>query len=151
MEYDSSSQITHLLISDFLQHFQSTFPHPTPWGLCLLKYAVTPRLHTMLLIKHSPKACPLQDSTGKHFEGEIGYLLWVDPHTHVPQSCKRFNHFLTNISHKENTRLLTAKKKFIQDRRVEKYIHSMGGIFVALGISDPQLNIVGDIQFCLVQ
>ena len=59
IEADASSQLTHLPVHTFIKSFNTYFPQPTPWRLSHLPSGVTPRLHTMLLTKQSPKASPL--------------------------------------------------------------------------------------------
>ena len=61
IETYAASRLTHLLVHTFIQSFNTSFPHPTPWRLSLLAYRVTPRLHTMKLTKKSSKASPLLD------------------------------------------------------------------------------------------
>ena len=59
IEADAASRLTHLPVHTFIQSFNTSFPHPMPWWLPFLPSGVTPRLHTMLLTNHSPKASPL--------------------------------------------------------------------------------------------
>ena len=61
IEADAASRLAHLPVHAFLKSFNTYFPQLTPWGLSLLPFGVTPRLHMMLLTKQSPKASPLQD------------------------------------------------------------------------------------------
>ena len=59
IEADAALRLTHLSVHSFIKYFNTSFTQPTPWRLSLLPSGVTPRLHTMLLIKQSPKASPL--------------------------------------------------------------------------------------------
>ena len=59
----AASRITHLTVHDFLKHFCSTFPHPSPWRLCLLPLTARQQLCTMLHVRLSPKSYLLPRST----------------------------------------------------------------------------------------
>ena len=48
--------------------------------------------------------------------------------------------FLQILAHRIRTGILAVKKKDIQKRSVDQYIHSVGQIFAALGAPDPQFN-----------
>ena len=72
IEADAASRLTHLPVHAFLKSFNTSFPQPTPWHLSLLPSGVTPRLHTMLLTKQSPKAYPLRDYARTAHHGHSG-------------------------------------------------------------------------------
>ena len=72
IEADAASRLTHLPVHKFPQSFNTSFPQPTPWRMYLLSSRVTPRLHTMLLTKQSPKASPLLDYARTKQRGNSG-------------------------------------------------------------------------------
>ena len=59
IEAYSASRLNHLPVPAFLKSFNTSIPQSTPWQVYLLPSRVTPRIHTMLLIKQSPKDSPL--------------------------------------------------------------------------------------------
>ena len=72
IEAGAASRLTHLPVPVFLKSFNTSFPQLTPWRLSLLPSGVTPRLHTMLLTKHSPKSYPLPDCANTTLRGNNG-------------------------------------------------------------------------------
>ena len=72
IEADAASRLTHLQVHAFLKSFNTSFPHPMPWRLSLLPSGVTPRLHTMLITKQSPKSSPLRDYARTKQRGNSG-------------------------------------------------------------------------------
>ena len=72
IEADVASRLTHLPVHALLKSFNTSFPQPTPWRMSLLTSGVTPRLHTMLLTKQSPKASPLQNCAKTTHFGNSG-------------------------------------------------------------------------------
>ena len=75
----AASRITHLTVHDFLKHFCSTFPHPSPWRLCLLPLTARQQLLTMLHVRLSPKSYLLPRSTITPQPVEMGQFLLMDP------------------------------------------------------------------------
>ena len=69
---ESASRLTQLPVHIFLQSFNTSFPQPTSWRVSLLPSRVTPRLHTMLLTKKSPKASLLLDYEKTPWRGNSG-------------------------------------------------------------------------------
>ena len=83
LEANTTPRLTHLLVSDFLLNFFINLSHPTYCRISLLKSTARHPLHTMLLVKHPPNSCPLQDSakitphenSGKPYTGGSTFLI----------------------------------------------------------------------------
>ena len=117
---DAALRLTHLPVPVFLKSFNTSFPQPTPWRLYLLPSGVTPRLHTMLLTKQSPKAFPLPDSTRTTLRGNNGTPSSHGYASPTSLQCIRdLIHFLQIFAHKVCTGILMAKHKHIQKISVE--------------------------------
>ena len=102
--------------------------------MSLLPSRVTPRIHTMLLTKQSPKASPLQDcaKTTQHGNSGTHSAHGCTP-PHDLQDIRDKIPFLQIFAHKVRTGVLAANNKPIHKRSVEQYLRSMGQIFAAVG------------------
>ena len=139
----------------FLKSFITSFPYSTPWRLYLLPSGLTPKLHTMPLIKKSPKAFPLPDFANTTQRGDNGTpsaygCAWL----RIPTDLQGINDpipFLQIFTHKVRTVILADNHKPIHKRCVEQYIRSVGQIFVDVVSPDPRLNTMSAINFRLEQ